>query len=171
MGGILALLTQLLRNKWFFIKGTSALCGHILLSLIQHSSKGLCLSSLLDKFLPSPSKTQHASLMKDLMFYFSKGLEVTVFHDCRYLCTAQLKGRTQSNFKLMSWSNKPLFLPTSHQRVLHSKAVSVIVCLLTNHLLGIFMKGTEDTNIRPFGRDSSFYPTAVMWSFLHASIK
>jgi len=133
-----------------------------LLSLIQHSSKGLCLSSVLDEFLPSPSKTQHASLMKDLMFYFSKGLEVTVFHDCRYLFTAQLKGRTQSNFKLMSWSNKTLLLPGSHQRVLY-RNLSVIACLRTSHLLGISMKGTEDTNIGPFGRGGIPPSILLLW--------
>lgn len=80
-----------------------------LLSLIRCSSKAFHLSSLLDKFLPSPSRTQHASLMKDLMFYFSKGLQVTIFHDCHYLCTAQLKGRTQNNFRLMSTGTRLFF--------------------------------------------------------------
>lgn len=81
-----------------------------LLSLIRCSSKAFHLSSLLDKFLPSPSRTQHASLMKDLMFYFSKGLQVTIFHDCHYLCTAQLKVRTQNNFKLMSSGTRLFFI-------------------------------------------------------------
>lgn len=58
-----------------------------LLFLIQRSSKGFCLSSLVDKFIPL-SRTQNASLMKDLMFCFSKGLKVMIFHDCHHLCTA-----------------------------------------------------------------------------------
>lgn len=108
-----------------------------LLSLIRCSSKAFHLSSLLDKFLPSPSRTQHASLMKDLMFYFSKGLQVTIFHDCHYLCTAQLKGRTQNNFRLMSTGTRLFFfffssLPELHHSLLHSKAVSVSVCLVTS---------------------------------------
>lgn len=140
-----------------------------LLSLIRCSSKAFHLSSLLDKFLPSPSRTQHASLMKDLMFYFSKGLQVTIFHDCHYLCTAQLKGRTQNNFRLMSTGTRLLFfffllsqnctiacctarlylsvcalLQAAFQGQTKWQDFLLHICTVFWHPLGIFIKGKDD---------------------------
>lgn len=93
-----------------------------LLFLTQCSSKGFCLPSLIDKFLPSPSRTHHASLRKDLISYFSKVLKVMLFHDWHTLCTTLLWDRIQSNLSWWLRYKSPFFLPAPQQAMLHSSA-------------------------------------------------